>query len=267
VTYALSLYGKFIRIAFKARMEYRFSFVVEFVVNAMMQVTNLFAIWVIIHRFESLQGWSFGEIAFLGGLLGTCRGIQQIFFAAFDRDLETWIVKGDFDRFLLRPMNTLFLVVASGFNMEGINQFVLNVAIIVYANSLLKIEWTFSKLGYMLVAVLGGSMVAVAISFGIASLIFKFLRAGALRGIVFQTRHFVQYPLKIYGRWAQYLLTFILPFAFLSYYPATYFLDRTGETLFHPYFAYGTPAAGLIAFGIAYIIWRKGVNSYQSSGS
>jgi len=65
----------------------------------------------------------------------------------------------------------------------------------------------------------------------------------------------------------QFLLPFLIPVGFMSYYPATLFLNRTGDTLFSPIFASLTPLVGLCLFALAYSFWRVGLNRYQSTGS
>jgi ABC-2 type transport system permease protein len=62
-------------------------------------------------------------------------------------------------------------------------------------------------------------------------------------------------------------ITFLVPFAFIKYYPVYYFLDKTGDTLFFPILQYGTPVVGLVLFFLAYQFWRVGVNKYESTGS
>ena len=71
----------------------------------------------------------------------------------------------------------------------------------------------------------------------------------------------------------QILLTFIVPYGFVTFYPAEYFLNKSGSplfygvTLFDPLFQFGTPIVGVVAFLFSYTLWNLGVNRYQSTGS
>ena len=80
-------------------------------------------------------------------------------------------------------------------------------------------------------------------------------------------RNFINYPISIYGKFIQVLLTFVIPFAFINFYPVKYFLDKKGDTLFHPILQYGTPIVGIVLFLLAYKFWTMGVNRYESTGS
>ncbi len=74
---------------------------------------------------------------------------------------------------------------------------------------------------------------------------------------------FGRYPTSIYNTFLQFLLSWIIPFAFASFYPTTFFLNRR-EFLNKFYLV---PVIAL-AFGIlALVTWNRGVRNYNSTGS
>jgi ABC-2 type transport system permease protein len=79
---------------------------------------------------------------------------------------------------------------------------------------------------------------------------------------------FTRYPISIYTRGVRIVLAFVLPFAFMNYFPATYFLAKS-ETGLHLNPAVGllTPAIGLAWFGVSYLFWKAGLQHYQGTGS
>ena len=61
----------------------------------------------------------------------------------------------------------------------------------------------------------------------------------------------------------QVIITYVIPFAFTAYYPASYFL--TGE---NPLFCIGgTVIAGTVMFALALFVWNRGLKAYESAGS
>ena len=77
-------------------------------------------------------------------------------------------------------------------------------------------------------------------------------------------KNYTDYPISIYGKGVQFLLTFIIPYAFTGYYPAGILL---GKNLIHPEFAHLSPLIALI-FGIAaYLFWKGGLKHYNSTGA
>jgi ABC-2 type transport system permease protein len=77
---------------------------------------------------------------------------------------------------------------------------------------------------------------------------------------------FGPYPLRIFGGTLEFLLTFVLPMAFVAYFPATVLLGRTGELRVSAVFAYFGPLAGLLWLRFALWFWQHELQRYQSAG-
>jgi len=80
---------------------------------------------------------------------------------------------------------------------------------------------------------------------------------------VFNMIAFGRYPVTIYNVFIQFLLSWIIPFAFASFYPTTYFLQRHE---FSSFFAL-VPVVAATFLVLALILWSRGVRGYQSTGS
>ena len=70
-----------------------------------------------------------------------------------------------------------------------------------------------------------------------------------------------------YPRFIQVLLTFVIPYGFMSFYPAQYFLQKNDFLLFFPWFQYLTPVVGAVLLTLAVVFWKAGLRRYQSTGS
>ncbi|HTD36053.1 MAG TPA: ABC-2 family transporter protein, partial [Candidatus Limnocylindrales bacterium] len=80
-------------------------------------------------------------------------------------------------------------------------------------------------------------------------------------------QEFTRYPITIYSRGVRLLLTFVVPFAFMNYFPARYFLHKAHEGAMLPApVGLLTPAIGVVAVAIAYVFWRIGLNRYSGVG-
>lgn len=74
---------------------------------------------------------------------------------------------------------------------------------------------------------------------------------------------FAKYPITIYNNLIKSVITYIIPFAFTTFYPANYIL--TGE---NPFFSIGfTVVISIILMAIGVFLWNKGIKAYESSGS
>jgi ABC-2 type transport system permease protein len=95
------------------------------------------------------------------------------------------------------------------------------------------------------------------------------IRIDTLRWVVMSLEQdFTRYPITIYSRAVSFVLTFIFPFAFMNYFPATFLLQKTDNALsLSPQVGLLTPVVGLLWFGLAYVFWRYGLDHYQGTGS
>ena len=75
------------------------------------------------------------------------------------------------------------------------------------------------------------------------------------------------YPLTIYGVWLRRLLAFVVPLAFVSYFPAVAILGKHDPLDTPPWLGALTPVVAGLTVVIAAAIWRTGVRHYRSTGS
>ena len=68
--------------------------------------------------------------------------------------------------------------------------------------------------------------------------------------------------MDIYGKGILWVLTYIIPFALVQYYPLLYVLGRREEVRYAL-----LPLAAMLFLIPCYLLWRAGVRHYKSSGS
>ncbi len=264
----IKLFFTFFKLNLKAQMEYRINFIMSIFYILILQLGNIGLIWVVLDSFQALRGWTFGEIAFLVGLRLLSHGLFTLFLPEIHWGLSNYIVRGEFDRFLLKPINPLFLLITNSILLNGITDFSSGIVILLIATKSLGLSWTFSNLLMLLVVVFSGLLIELSAYLATSSVSFWVTNLQTLNFITFQFHEqYILYPVSIYGKPIQYFLTFIVPFAFINFYPSAYFLNKPSSLLFHPYFVYITPMVALISFSVAYLIWKRGILAYQSTGS
>lgn len=75
---------------------------------------------------------------------------------------------------------------------------------------------------------------------------------------------FCDYPVKIYSKEMQLVLTFIIPYALTGYYPVANLLEKN---LPHLWIAHISPIIAIIIAIIAYNFWHIGIKHYGSTGA
>jgi ABC-2 type transport system permease protein len=125
--------------------------------------------------------------------------------------------------------------------------------------NLLRPEFALYAVPALFSAVLGFASVYLWIS----SLAFWTGKNRPLVWIVFRISDFRRYPFSIYSTAIRALLVTLVPLAFASFFPATFFLEREGWRAWQ----LASLVAGPVAFFLAYRFWEFGLSNYSSTGS
>ncbi len=80
--------------------------------------------------------------------------------------------------------------------------------------------------------------------------------------VVFNTNDFAKYPLTIYHKSIEILMTWLIPYGFASFYPASFLLGRDVGML-----AWLGPVVAIVLLMIGYRFWLFGLRHYSGTGS
>ncbi len=263
----LATYAQYWRINVLTFLEYRANFIMWFVFTIVYHGVALAALFVTLRQFPSMNGWNFREMFFLYALWMCGHELHNalLFNVVMVPD---YVREGRFDRFLVRPLDALFqvLTVPSQQFPDGL---VLGIVTLCIATGVAHVRVDALFIIFVPLVVIGGALIDFGISLAVAAISFWYVRVDTLRWVVMSLeQEFTRYPISIYTRGVQFVLAFVLPFAFMNYFPATFFLQKA-ETGLHLNPAIGllAPAIGLAWFLASYAFWRVGVQHYQGTGS
>ena len=263
----LASYWQYWRVNFLTMLEYRANFFMWFVFTLVYHGTAIAALWVTLHQFPSMNGWDFREMAFLYALWMLGHEFHNTFFFTVV-NVPEYVREGRFDRFLVRPQDALFqtLTVPSQIWPDGL---ILAIVYFAIATRYSGVHVDPAFVAFVPLVVIGGALIDLGISLAVATVSFWFVRVDTLRWVVMSLEQdFTRYPISIYTRGVRLVLTFILPFAFMNYFPATFFLHKTETGLsLAPQVGLLTPIVGLAWLAISYAFWRVGLQHYQGTGS
>jgi ABC-2 type transport system permease protein len=263
----LATYKQYWRINFLTILEYRANFFMWFGFTIVYHGTAITALWITLHQFPSMNGWDFKQMAFLYALWMMGHEFHNAFFFTIV-SVPEYVREGRFDRFLVRPQDALFqaLTVPSQIWPDGL---VLSIVYFVLATRYSGVHVDLGFVAFVPLVVIGGALIDLGISLTVATISFWFVRVDTLRWVVMSLEQdFTRYPISIYTRGVRLMLTFVLPFAFMNYFPATYLLHKTTTGLaLAPQVGLLTPLVGLAWLAASYAFWRVGLQHYQGTGS
>jgi len=258
----LNLYWYFLIQRLKILMEYRVNFLIGASSTIFLQVAGLLTIWVVMNQIPSLAGWNLYEVLLIYGLITLAKSINHMFADNLWTIGRQYIRTGGFDRFLVRPIDPLFHLLADRFCHDGIGNFLVGLALVIVSFSKLGIAWSFANVSYLLIAVVSGGFIFIALNMITGTTAFWLMDAVPVMRLVFDNHLFAQYPLTIYPKAITTLLTWLIPYGFASFYPASNFLNRDVGWL--PWLS---PMVAICLMIIAYRVWLFGLKHYQSTGS
>ena len=249
----------------KSRLEYKIDFVADIFANLVTALSGLLFIVFLMDgdQIKTLKGWSREEVFFIYGYSLLPMALFSSVALNLYRFGDRYIIQGGFDRVLLRPLNSLGQILFESFNLESIGSVIVAIFLLVYSLDNLNISFTLVDYLWLLVSSISGATILLSVFVILASLSFHFEDKLGIAAPVFNLIRFGRYPLPIFNKLVQFVLRWIVPFAFVAFYPATHFLRRKEFLVY----CYSSPIIAIIFSCLAWVLWQFGVSKYSSTGN
>ncbi len=269
MTHHFTTYGRLIGVQIRSQLQYRAAFVLDVLATGMVVGVEFAALMLVFEKFQTIRGWTLGEVAFLYGLVEIAFGIMDMVFAGFDpQTFGQGVRRGTFDQLLLRPLPITLQVMGADFTLRRIGRISLGLLILLFALNRITIVWTIGKLLYLPLVVAG--MVCFFGGLFIVGSTITFWTVEAIEVMNILTYGgslLISYPMHIYHDLMRRFFTYIVPAIFLNYYPALYFLGKPDPFGFPAVTPFLSPLVGAGVLWLALAFWRFGIQHYQSTGS
>lgn len=229
--------------------------------NFVVQAVSLIFIFIVFQNTENIVGWSFEQILLLYGVTRISIGISGYCFDELFDIGPRYIRSGEFDKILLRPVHPLISIIGASREFVSIADFFIGLGITMYMLYRLAIPITILLIIKIIFFSIVGALIIGAINtiFSISS--FWTYRSNEVIWSFYRMYTFAEYPLDIYNGFIKILITVILPFAFVAYYPTMDYLGLNN------YMIYLSPIIAIILWIIAIKLWNLALNKYRSTGT
>jgi ABC-2 type transport system permease protein len=259
----LYLYRALFVAGLKSKLNYRADTVVMAISSLLTQGIGYIFLWVVFQRMPTVAGWTLPELICVYATVFITEGFVMLFCEGLWA--LSWIRhRGDFDAILVRPVSPLLQVMLSSVGPNGIATIGLGAAMIWHALPQIEVEWTV----WRIVAAVGLllSAAVVRMSTVLASSAVGFWVESPYNPalpLVHSVSNFARFPLTIYGRVLHLFLIFVVPFAFVSYYPVAFVLGK--ESI--GWIGLFTPLVALVCLFAGTALFRYGLRRYEGAGS
>lgn len=259
----LRMHRIFVTQELKRMMEYKGDFIVGIIGFLLGQFFNLLFLWIIFSQIPNLMGWTLEQILFIYGFSLIPKGLDHLLFDNLWSIGHFTVRKGDFDKYLTRPINTLFHVMVEKLQIDAFGELIMGIALICISVPSVSIDWSVSKVLLAIAVIPFATMIYVGIKTATAAIAFWTKRSGNITYMFYMFNDFAKYPVTIYNNVVRNIITYIIPFAFTAFYPAKYIL--TGD---NPLFNIGmTVILSIVIMFIGVVVWNRGIKAYESAGS
>lgn len=264
--HSIKLYFKYVTLLFKSQLQYRVSFILLSLGQLLVPLTVFAGVYMLFQKFGQLKGWSFYEVALCFALIHITFAITECFVRGFDM-FSSLIIRGDFDRIMVRPADTIVQVLGSNFEFTRVGRLLQALGIFIWVLLKIPVEWNLLKIITLSLMILSGIIIFSGIFIIFATMCFWTVQGLEVASIFTDGgREMGQYPLNIYKKWVTRFFTFVIPFGCVNYFPLLFILDRMDPGIPSMVYAF-SPLYGILFIIPCILLWNKGVQHYTSTGS
>lgn len=257
----MKLYLKALKLHLMSELEYKASFIASFLSQILVFFSYYFVILALFSKFDNIKGFSMYEVLLCFSIIQFGFAFNEVFARGVDL-FDKLIVSGKFDLLLLRPKNIILQVLLNDSDFVKLSRLIQAIIVMVIALCNLDIEYNVFKILALLLMFIS----AIVIFFGVlilaASYCFITIQGLEVRNVITNGgKSMAEYPIGIFNKGFIFVFTFIIPYAFVNYYPLLYFLEKSDNILyaFSPLLVFIYLIPCILAFNL-------GVKKYSSVG-
>jgi ABC-2 type transport system permease protein len=135
--------------------------------------------------------------------------------------------------------------------------------LMIYTIPLLDITISVGTVLLGLLFIILGSLIYTSIKLITASIGFWVINSMPIMTTIYNIADFSKYPTTVFPKVIQWTVTYLIPFAFVSFLPATVLLKGADAT---PILIGSIIAVSILSVS-SYLLWTLGLKSYQSVGN
>ena len=262
LSFYFRIYCKILAQDLKSKMSYRADFIISTIGMICTNISGFISFWIMFRNFPSINGWTYYEILFLYGFSLISLTPVQCFFDN-NWSLRQNVYSGDFIKYCFRPINLFFYYQSEVFDVKGLGQLAFGIGTLVYAWIKLGLGFSVLMLLKLIIFLLTASLIMIALQNAAAATCFWIQNSFYVLDLAYRFRDYAKYPVTIFSKAFRFIFTFVMPIAFIAYYPSLVIL-RPDQI---PILSWLSPVIGVLFFWISYKIWMYGATRYSGTGS
>ena len=138
----MKIYFESLAMHLKGELEYRVDFILSFLSQILVFFTYYFIILALFTKFNHIKGFTLYEVLLCFSIVQFGFAFNEVFARGIDK-FDELIIRGDFDRLLLRPKNIILQVLCSDSDFVKVSRLIQSIIVLIIAICHLNISWNF----------------------------------------------------------------------------------------------------------------------------
>ena len=118
---------------FKTIMQSKVDFLMGLFGFFFTQLSGILFLLLIFEQIPNLDGWTLDQLIFIYGFAQIPRGIDHLFTDNIWMIAWRMVINGEFDRYMLRPMNLLFQVISEKLQPDAVGELLVGTILVIYS--------------------------------------------------------------------------------------------------------------------------------------
>lgn len=258
----LKLLAIFYRYSIVKELEYRVNFLSNAFMSVFWMVWGVVSVSVFFLHRNRMGDWTFPEVLMVVGLFTFFNGVMESLLRPNVGAVIEQIRDGTFDFVLTKPINAQFISSLRNIIVWRLVDVIIGIGLIIYALGQLHVTPTFDQVLFFIGMLASGIIIVYSIWLVMVSLAFWFVKIDNITELFYAFYEAGRYPVTIYRGLVRVLLTYVVPIAFVTTFPASALLGRLDQS---------TTFVGL-GFAIGLFIlsnrfWNFALRYYSSASS
>lgn len=256
------LIARLLQTSVLAQMQYRFDFILELVMACFWVLWNVAPLWVVYEVRPEVAAFTFEEATLVMSAFLILKALIEGLISPNLLQVVEHIRKGTLDFVLLKPVDSQLLVSTARFLPSKLVYLLAGLGLLGWALGRLETAPSVSALASAAALLFSGAVLLYALWLLVICSAFWFVRVDNLSYLFNSLFDAARWPIGIFRGWVKVVLTFVLPIALMTSYPAKAALGTLDLS------------AGLVALGFAAAVflaarrvWMIAVRSYASASS
>jgi ABC-2 type transport system permease protein len=266
MTRSLKLMLLYARVSVQNVAAYRFDMIMRIIVSILHLTAELLSVWTIFSNTTALAGWRWQHMLVLVGVYRMVAGGIRMSIVPNMRQVLEDIREGTLDFVLMRPVNSQLLVSIREFVFWRLADVAIGAVVAVYGCVKLLGHLPLDSTLTFVLMLAAGYVIVYSFWLMLATLGFWFVRIQNIEMIFWNVFEAGRFPIVIYRPGVQWTLTFLIPLAFITTFPAATLLADPA-TRVSPMVPLWAALMAVIMLLLSGWFWRYGLKHYSGASA